>query len=113
MVTGISFSIPAEQSIDNTGKVITTAIDYLQNVSFTGSTGGTFKSTTLSEYFHEVITFLQIKENNASTNPQLANNLSSSYDADDKLLSGSITLPITIDFDEDGHPVITATQYLI
>lgn len=113
MVTGISFSVPAEQSIDTAGKVVTNAIDYLQNISFTPGDGGTFKSITLSEYFLEVVTFLQIKEGSNTTNPQLANNVSSSYDADDKLFSGSISLPLSVNFDVNGHPVIIATQYLL
>ncbi len=113
MTTGISFSIPAEQSIDATGQVLTTAIEYLQGVTFASGDGGTIKSTTLSQYFLEVVTFLQIKENNSTTNPQSINNISSTYDADEKLFSGSINLPITVNFDDAGHPMIIATEYLL
>lgn len=112
MVTGISFAIPAEQSIGTSGQVLTSASDYLQGITFTPGASGTFKSTTLSQYFLEVVTYLQIKENTTVNNPQLANNISSSFDADDKLFSGSISLPISIGFDATGHPVITATEYL-
>lgn len=112
MVTGISFSIPADQSIGSTGQVLTTASDYLQNITFSPGTGGTFKSLTISQYFLEVVTYLQIKENTTANNPQLANNISSSYDADDKLFSGSISLPISVSFDDNGHPIIMAVEYL-
>ncbi len=113
MVTAISFAIPAEQSIDSSGQVLTTASEYLQGITFTPGTEGTFKSTTLNQYFLEVVTYLQIKENNLTTNPQTVNNISSSYDADDKLFSGNVTLPITVDFDTSGHPIILATEYLL
>lgn len=113
MVTGISFAVPAEQSIGSSGQVLTTASDYLQGITFTPGTGGTFKSLTLSQYFLEVVTFMQIKENTTANNPQLVNNVSSSYDADDKLFSGSISLPISVNFDDNGHPLIIATEYLI
>ena len=113
MVTGISFAIPAEQSISESGQVMTNASDYLQGVTFTPGTGGTFKSSSLSQYFLEVVTYVQIKENIAASNPQSVNNVSSSYDADDKLFSGSINLPISVTFDNTGHPVISAVEYLI
>lgn len=113
MTTAISFSIPAEQSIDSSGKVTLSAVEYLQNVTFSPGTGGTFKSTTLCQYFLEVVTFLQIKENNTISNSQLINNVTSTYDADDKLFTGSATLPIGINFNDDGHPVIYAASYLV
>ncbi|WP_375471009.1 hypothetical protein, partial [uncultured Nostoc sp.] len=100
-------------SIDSTGQVITSASDYLQGITFSPGTDGTFKSQTLSQYFLEVVTFLQIKENNPTSNLQLVNNISSSYAADDKLFSGSATLPISITLDANGHPVVSAIEYLI
>jgi hypothetical protein len=108
-----SFSIPAIQSIDSSGQIIVSGSNYLENIIFTPGDGGTFKSSTLSQYFLEIVTYLQIKESNPSTNPQSTNNIFSSYDADDKIFSGSITLPLTISFDDSGHPVITAKEYLL
>jgi hypothetical protein len=112
MTTGISFALPAEQTINETGQIITTASDYLQNITFSPGTNGTFKSSTLSQYFLEVVTYLQIKESNNVSNTQLVNNVTSSYDADDKLFSGSITLPIAVTIDSSGHPLISAVEYL-
>ncbi len=108
-----SFSIPAIQSIDSSGQIIVSGSKYLENITFTPGDGGTFKSPTLSQYFLEIVTYLQIKESNPSTNPQSENNIFSSYDADDKIFSGSIALPLTVYFDELGHPVITAKEYLL
>ncbi|MCC5620715.1 hypothetical protein [Nostoc sp. CHAB 5715] len=113
MVTGISFSIPADQSIGSSGQILTNASDYLQGITFTPGSGGTFKSTTLSQYFLEVITYLQIKENANASNPQLVNNISSSYAGDEKLVSGTISLPILVSFDDTGHPIISAIEYLL
>jgi hypothetical protein len=108
-----SFSIPAVQSIDSSGQIIVSGSNYLENIVFSPGDGGTFKSSTLSQYFLEIVTYLQIKESNPSTNPQSENNIFSSYDADDKIFSGSVTLPLTISFDDSGHPVITAKEYLL
>jgi hypothetical protein len=108
-----SFTIPAIQSINDAGQVVTSGSDYLQGITFTPGDGGTFKSTTLSQYFLEIVTYLQIKEADLLVNTQNENNIFSSYDADDKIFSGNITLPLTISFDDLGRPVITAKEYLL
>ena len=113
MIATSSFSIPAIQSIDSSGQIIVSGSDYLQNITFTPGNSGTFKSLTLSQYFLEIVTFLQIKESNPSVNPQSENNIFSSYDADDKIFSGTISLPLIVSFDDFGHPVITAKEYLL
>jgi hypothetical protein len=108
-----SFTIPAIQSINDAGQVLTSGSDYLQGITFTPGDGGTFKSLSLSQYFLEIVTYLQIKEADLLLNPQNENNIFSSYDADDKIFSGTISLPLTISFDELGRPVITAKEYLL
>lgn len=113
MTTGITFSLPAEQSIDSSGQVVTSASEYLSGVTFVVGSGGTFKSATLSNYFQEVVSYLQIKEASPTANPQALNNVSTFYDGDNKLFTGTITLPISVNFDSEGHPVILATEYLL
>jgi hypothetical protein len=108
-----SFSIPAVQSINDAGQVVTSGSDYLQGIIFTPGDGGTFKSLSLSQYFLEIVTYLQIREADLTLNPQNENNIFSSYDADDKIFSGTITLPLTVSFDDLGQPVITAKEYLL
>jgi hypothetical protein len=113
MIAIASFGIPAVQSINNAGQVVTSGSDYLQGITFTPGEGGTFKSTTLSQYFLEIVTFLQIKEADPLVNTQNENNIFSSYDADDKIFSGTVNLPLTVSFDDLGHPLITAKEYLL
>ncbi|MBW4568041.1 MAG: hypothetical protein KME31_08460 [Tolypothrix carrinoi HA7290-LM1] len=108
-----SFSIPATQSINDAGQIILVGTDYLQNVPFSPGDGGTFKSTSLSQYFLEIVAFLQIKESDVLKNPNSENNVFSAYDADDKISSGTINLPLTVSFDDSGHPVISAKEYLL
>ncbi|NEU76946.1 hypothetical protein PI95_031735 [Hassallia byssoidea VB512170] len=108
-----NFAIPANQSISGSGNIITTAINYLEGIDFNPGDGGTFKSLTWSEYFLEVITYLQIKEADPTKNPNSDNNVLSNYDADDKRYTGSITLPIVVTFNDLGLPVIRAKEYLL
>jgi hypothetical protein len=108
-----SFTIPAIQSINDSGQVVTSGSDYLQGITFTPGEGGTFRSSGLSQYLLEIVTFLQIKEADLLINTQNENNIFSSYDADDKIFSGNITLPLTVSFDDLGRPVITAKEYLL
>jgi hypothetical protein len=108
-----SFTIPAVQSINDAGQVVTSGSDYLQGITFTPGDGGTFKSVGLSQYLLEIVTFLQIKEADPLVNTQNENNIFSSYDADDKIFSGNILLPLIVSFDDLGHPVITAKEYLL
>jgi hypothetical protein len=108
-----NFTIPAVQSINDAGQVVTSGSDYLQGITFTPGDGGTFKSVGLSQYFLEIVTFLQIKEADPLVNTQNENNIFSSYDADDKIFSGNIILPLIVSFDNTGKPVISAKEYLL
>lgn len=113
MSASAQFSIPASQSIDGAGQLITSASDYLQNILFTPGAESTFKSITLCQYFLEVVAYLQILENDPTKNPQSENNVSYSYDADNKVFTGSLTIPLTITFSDTGSPIISAKEYLL
>ncbi|MGI8502042.1 MAG: hypothetical protein ACR2LR_13025 [Hassallia sp.] len=113
MIAVGSFAIPAIQSIDANGQITIAGSDYLENITFTPGDGGTFKSLTLSQYFLEIVAYLQIKENNPTANPQTENNVFSSYDGDEKTFSGTINLPLLVSFNDTGNPIITAKEYLL
>jgi len=108
-----SFSIPTTQSINELGQIVATGKEYLQGITFSPGDSGTFKSSTLSQYFLEIVAFLQIFEDDPTKNTQSENNVFSNFDADDKKYSGTISLPLTVVIDDLGHPIIMAKEYLL
>jgi hypothetical protein len=108
----MTFSMPAAPGINASGQAIITAIPYLVSTGFTAGTGGTFKSTTPEAYLLELVTYLQIKEADASKNPTTANNISADYSSDDNIFSGNATMPFIASLDTNGHTIISADEYL-
>lgn len=108
----ITFSLPAKPGINNLGQPITTADNYLQNTGFTNDGSGTFKSDKPENYFLELITYLQIKEADTTKNIDGSNNVTASYDSDENLFSGSVSLPIDVALQSDGSTKIQASEYL-
>lgn len=107
-----SFSLPVEQTIGTDGGVTFTASEYLSGLTFSAGAGGTFKSATAAQYFLEIIAFLQATEADNTKNPQANNYVSSSYDGDNNLFTGSVTIPLTASL-VDGKPVINISEYLL
>ena len=107
-----TFSIPAIQLIDNSGRLTIAALSYLDNISFSNDAKGTFKSTEAVQYFIEVVAYLQDREESA-TNPQQINNVFSSYDRDDALITGSLKIPISATISPEGLAVIKDKEYLL
>jgi hypothetical protein len=108
-----SFSIPVQQTINADGQIVYSATDYLNNLSFTSGSGGTFKSPTCAGYFIEVVIYLQNLEINFATNPEKRNYISGTFNSDSTVFSGAISLPITISIDNSGRVVYTAKEYLV
>lgn len=108
-----SFSLPIIQSINQSGQIVTAAVDYLIIPDFKPGTGGTFKSASLTQYLMEIIIYLQLLESDASKNPLTANNVSASTDADEKTFSGTLRLPVTIDFNDLGQTIFKPKEYLL
>ena len=85
-----SFSIPAIQQISSSGQLVISAFEYIKDIAFDPGNGGTFKSATATQYLIELITFLQIVEQNPRTNPNNENRISAQYDTDEKLFTGTV-----------------------
>ncbi|RAM49473.1 MAG: hypothetical protein C6Y22_22220 [Hapalosiphonaceae cyanobacterium JJU2] len=107
-----SFSFPVVSSVNSEGQVVTSAVSYLSNDTFTAGTGGTFKSTNPLQYLLEILIFLQNREASNTYNPQLRNLISFNADGDSSTYSGSVTLPISMALNTDGTTKFTAVEYL-
>ncbi len=110
-VANISFQIPATPVINETGQVVQNAATYLQNTSFAAGDGGTFKSTTIEAYLLEVATHLQIKESNTIKNPNNLNNVQVTFDSDEGIVNGTVSLPII--FEVSNGVRVLADEYLL
>lgn len=107
-----TFSLPATQTISNSGSLSIVATPYLSGVIFSPGTGGTFKSETPEAYALEVLMALQGIEQTPGRNPNNANNVTGSYNSDTRIYSGSFSLPVDVSIDESGGVSITADPYL-
>lgn len=112
LVFTANFSIPTAQSIDASGNILISAVNYLTNTTFNPGSGGTFKAASPAQYLIEVVTFLQNLELDTAKNPQDKNFVNSTYSADDGTYSGSVTLPLSMSFDDSGRVTFTAQEYL-
>ncbi len=108
-----NFSIPVQQTINADGQIVYSATDYLNSISFTPGSGGTFKSSTCAGYFIEVVIYLQNLERNPATNPENRNFISGTFNSDSTIFSGAISLPVTLSIDNSGRVVYTAKEYLV
>lgn len=79
--------------------------------TLTPGTGGTLKSTTIEGTLLEVAVLLQQTEEAVTTDP-IPENVNVSFDTNDGTATISATLPITVAFDANGKPVITAAPYV-
>lgn len=86
--------------------------EYLTNTNFNPGTGGTFKSPTPANYMREVLEYIQSLEANPSKNTQLINSITTSYDTDDLLYSGTFNFNLTLSIAANGATVFTAKEYL-
>lgn len=107
-----NFSIPAIQLIDQSGRLTISALGYLDNITFENDAKGTFKSNEVVQYFMEIIAYMQEREE-STTNTQQLNNVSSSFDRDENLITGSLKIPISVSISLDGSATIKAKEYLL
>lgn len=108
----ISFQIPASPSINDAGQQVQSAIPYLVNTNFTPGSEGTFKSASVEAYFLEILSYLEIIETNTTKNPSGVNNVSSSFDSDGKVVTGTANIPFTFEID-NGFIKFMADEYLL
>ena len=108
-----TYSFPVGMAIASNGSVQLTATPYLSAVTFSPGTGSpTFVSTTPEAYLLEVLTFLQAKEANSTSNPNGLNYVTGSYNADSGLYQGGFSLPCSFALGTGGKLEITASPYL-
>jgi hypothetical protein len=108
-----SFSIPATQAINSSGQLVISASEYMTGLTFVTGSGGTFKSSTSTQYLIELISYLQLKEQDLTKNTANENRVSGQYDIDDKLFTGTVNLGVTAEIDSVGKILISAVEYLL
>ncbi|HEY9696751.1 MAG TPA: hypothetical protein V6D10_05780 [Trichocoleus sp.] len=108
-----NYSIPAQESTNESGEIVIKAVPYLQGISIEpGADNPTFKSLRPEAYLLEVLKRIQFLERNPAKNPQQKRAIRGTYDSDLELYQGSFELPITIALGTDGAIVIFAKEYL-
>jgi hypothetical protein len=86
--------------------------EYLINTNFNPGTGGTFKSPTPANYMREVLEYIQSLEANPNKNTQAINSITTSYDTDDLIYSGTFDFNLSLSIAATGAAVFTAKEYL-
>lgn len=108
-----TYSLPVAMAIAANGSVALTATPYITGATFApGSGSPTFVSTAIEAYLLEVLTFLQSKEANSTSNPNGLNNVTGSYNADSGLYQGGFTIPCSFALSASGKLEVTANAYL-
>jgi hypothetical protein len=107
-----SFNIPATQTVNSDGTVKISATEYLTGTGYVPGTGGTLESTTPVAAFLELVTLATDAQADPTHNSSGITNITSSYDTNNAVFTGSITLPIAASLDSSGHALFTSTGYL-
>lgn len=107
-----NFNLPITQIIDINGNITISATNYLNDTTFKPGNGGTFKAANPSQYLIEVVTYLQNLELNTVKNPQGKNLVTGSLSTDENIYSGSVSLPLSMNFGSDGSISFSAQEYL-
>ncbi len=72
----------------------------------------TLASTTIEQQLIELVTRIQVLENNTANNPDGQNFVTGSANYDTGVFSGTFNIPFTVNVDGSGNPIINATAYL-
>ena len=72
----------------------------------------TLNGTTIEQQLIELVSRIQVLENNTSNNPDGQNFVTGSANTDTGVFSGTFNIPIGVSVDGSGNTVITATPYL-
>lgn len=109
-----TYRFNAVQTITMDGHLEIEATPYLVGTNFLVGTGGTFKGNSPEKYALEILMYMQIKENNESTNPQNRNFITGSYNSDTGRYEGSFSLPVSFALDaSNGNVAYSASEYLL
>ncbi|MEG4815624.1 hypothetical protein [Microcoleus sp. K5-D4] len=90
------------------------ATPYLATLPFTpGDPTGTFKATTLSQYFIDLMKYCIMKQNLQATNPAGLKNVTLEFDYNLLLFSGTLKLPYTVELSDDGAIIERAAEWIV
>jgi len=108
------FTIPGSVTYNtSTGLFSVAAAPYLPTLTFSaGSPVGTIKSTILSQYFIDVISYIVHWQNQPAKNPNSLTNCTLSFDYNSLEYSGRIILPYSSSMGTNGSIIETATEWL-
>lgn len=114
VMTG-SFTIPGSFAYSSsTGSFSLSAAPYMPAIPFTaGSTPGTIKGATLTQYFIDVISYLVAWQNNPLKNTQALSRISLTFNYSKQEYSGSFSLPFTSTIGTLGSVTEQATEWLL
>lgn len=109
------FSLPGAAGYNaSTGIFTVAAAPYLPTLTFSaGSPVGTIKSTTLSQYFIDVVNYIIFWQRQPAKNPNSLSNCTLSFDYNSSEYSGRIILPYASTLGTNGSIVEVATEWLI
>ena len=109
------FTIPGKVTYNaSTGTFTSNAEPYLSTLTFSaGSPVGTIKSTTLSQYFIDVVNYIINWQNQPSKNPNSLTNCTLTFDYNSLEYAGRIILPYTSIMGANGSIIETATEWLV
>jgi hypothetical protein len=107
-----NFSLPTSQTIDSSGNITLSAVNYLTSSGFDPGSDGTFKSNNPAQYLIEVLTYLQNAESDATKNPQSKNFITGTFNLDEGTYSGNVTMPLAMTMTNTGGILFTAEEYL-
>lgn len=97
-----------------TGVFADVATPYLPNTTFNaGNPLGTIKSTTLSQYFIDVILYIITWQNNGSKNTQTLTNVTCTFNTNTRVYSGTFQLPYVTTIGAGGIISESATEWLL
>jgi len=108
-----TFTFDYLRSAGAAGESIITVPDYLEAVSFSPGSGGTFKSMNAAAYLFEVARFLRALEAIPEKNPSKLNNIKMIYYDKESKVVGWVQLPFVLSLNSDGSRRIHISSYLL
>lgn len=109
-----SYQLPLTTVLQAGGDLVLTASTYMTGTAVIPGTGSpTFAATTAEAYAFAVISHIQNLEAQPAKNPDARNYVSGQYDADSGFLTGTFSIPCTMQIADDGSIKWAASEYLL
>jgi hypothetical protein len=106
-------TLPLTMAWENTGKISFTTANYLALSAITPNSNTTFKSPNPIGLLYEIMSYMQLQENDPVKNAQKVNNIKGTIDIDTLQFRGTVTLTLEFSSDGQGNLVIKAKEYLL